>query len=81
MASELYHKIDQVNFNWELLVNDNAGSIFKHKLLLKVFLYFSIRVACNAACTWIIVCRVDRLRALHDKPRNYHKNRSWRGIP
>ena len=33
-----YHKIDQVIFNWELLVTDNARSISKHMLLLKVFL-------------------------------------------
>ena len=35
----------------------------------------------NIECTWIIIGRVDRLQALHDKPRNNHKNRSWRGIP
>ena len=35
----LYHKIDQVIFNWELLITENARSISKHMLLLKVFLY------------------------------------------
>ena len=37
MAFEVYHKI--VISNWELLVTDNARSISKHMLLLKVFLY------------------------------------------
>ena len=53
MAFEVYHKIDQVIFKWELLVTDNAGSISKHMLLLKV------------ECTWINVGRVDRVQALH----------------
>ena len=39
MVFEVYHKIDQVILNWELLVADNARSISKHMLLLKVFLY------------------------------------------
>ena len=37
MAFEVYHKINQVIFNAELLVTDNARSISKHRLLLKVF--------------------------------------------
>ena len=44
MAFEVYHKI--VISNWELLVTDNAGSISKHMLLLKVFLY-SLGVTLN----------------------------------
>ena len=41
MAFEVYHKTNQVIFNLELLVTDNARSISKHMLLLKVFLYSS----------------------------------------
>ena len=41
MTFEVYHKIDQVTFNWELLVTDNAQSISKHMILLKVLLYSS----------------------------------------
>ena len=36
MAFKVYHKINQAIFNWELLVTDNALSISKHMLLLKV---------------------------------------------
>ena len=46
MAFEVYHKIDQVIFKWELLVTDNAGSISKHVLPLKVFPY-SLGVTLN----------------------------------
>ena len=35
MTFEVYRKIDQVIFNWELLVTDNTQSISKHMLLLK----------------------------------------------
>ena len=42
----LYHKINQVIFNRELLVTDNAQSISEHMLLLKDFLY-SLRVTLN----------------------------------
>ena len=38
-AFEVYHKIDQVVFKWELLVAENAQSISKRMLLLKVLLY------------------------------------------
>ena len=58
MAFEVCHKIDQVTFNWELLVTDNARSISKHMLLLKGFLY-SLGVTLNvneqlpkASATW-----------------------------
>ena len=37
-AFKIYHKVDQVIFNWELLATDNARSISKHMLLLKTFL-------------------------------------------
>ena len=43
---KVYHKIDQVIFKWELLVTNNALSIPKHMLLLKVFFY-SLRVVLN----------------------------------
>ena len=46
MAFEVYHKKNQVIFNWELLLTDNARSISKHMLLLKVFLY-SLGVTLN----------------------------------
>ena len=49
MAFEVYHKteqVEQVIFNRELLVTDNARSISKHMLLLKVFLY-SLGVTLN----------------------------------
>ena len=39
MAFKVYHKIDQVIFNSELLVTDNARRISEHMLLVKVFLY------------------------------------------
>ena len=39
MTFEVYQKINQAIFNWELLVTDNAQSVSKHMLLLKVFLY------------------------------------------
>ena len=39
MAFEVCHKIDQVTFNRELLVTDNAQSFSKLMLFLKVFLY------------------------------------------
>ena len=42
----LYHKINQVIFNGELLVTGNARSISKHMLLLKDFLY-SLGVTLN----------------------------------
>ena len=54
MPSEIWHKIDQVIFNWELLVTDNARS----------FQSFPLFIRCNVECTWIIVGRVDRLEAL-----------------
>ena len=43
---KVYHKIVQVIFNRELLVTDNARSMSKHTLLLKVFLY-SLGVTLN----------------------------------
>ena len=43
---KVHHKIDQVIFNRELLVTDNARSMSKHTLLLKVFLY-SLGVTLN----------------------------------
>ena len=46
MAFEVYRKIDQVIFKRELLVADNAGSISKYMLLLKVFPY-SLGVTLN----------------------------------
>ena len=39
---KVYRKIVQVIFNRELLVTDNAGSISKHMLLLKVFPYLLV---------------------------------------
>ena len=39
MTFEVYQKINQAIFNWELLVTDNAQSVSKHVLLLKGFLY------------------------------------------
>ena len=47
MAFEVYHKIDQVIFfKWEFLVTNNARSISKRMLLLKVFPY-SLGVTLN----------------------------------
>ena len=46
MAFEVYHTIDQVIFNWELSVTDNAQSISKQMLLLKASLY-SLGVTLN----------------------------------
>ena len=46
VAFGVNHKIDQGIFNWELLVTDNAQSISRHMLLLKIFLY-SLGVALN----------------------------------
>ena len=43
---KVYHKIVEVIFNRELLVTDNARSMSKHTLLLKVFLY-SLGVTLN----------------------------------
>ena len=47
MAFEVYHTIDQAIFKWELLVTDNAGSVSKPMLLLKVLPY-SLGVTLNA---------------------------------
>ena len=46
MLFEVCHKIDQAIFYWELLVTDNAESISKYVLFLKVFLY-SLGVTLN----------------------------------
>ena len=46
MAFEVYHKANQVIFNGELLVTDNALSFSNYMLLLKVFLY-SLGVTLN----------------------------------
>ena len=35
---EVCHKLDQVIFNWQLLVTDNARTISKHMLFLKILL-------------------------------------------
>ena len=71
MAFEVYRKINQVIFTWELLATENARSISKHMLLLKIFLYSRI----NVEWTWMIVGRTDRLQALHDEQRKNHKTR------
>ena len=68
------HKIDQLTFNQEISVTDYARSISAAQS-------FPLFIRSNVECTGIIVGRVDRLEALHDKPRNNHKNWSWRGIP
>ena len=46
MTFEVYHKVDQVIFNWELLAIDNARSISKQMFIIKVFLY-SLGVTVN----------------------------------
>ena len=46
MAFEVYHKINQVIFNGELLVIDSALIFSNYMLLLKVFLY-SLGVTLN----------------------------------
>ena len=73
-AFEVCHKIDQLTFNRELSVTDYAQS-------LSAAQSYPLFIRSNVECIAIIVGRVDRLQALHDKPRNNHKNRSWRGIP
>ena len=40
------HKFDPVYFDWELLVTDNARTISKHMLFLKILLY-SLGVTLN----------------------------------
>ena len=63
--------------HFQLLVTDNVGNISKHMLLLKGFLN-SLGVMLNVH-EYLIVSRIDHLQVLHDKQKNDHKNRSWRG--
>ena len=50
-----------------------------HEAFLNISLPLFIRS--NVECTWIIVGRIDHLQALHDKRKNNHNNRSWKGNP
>ena len=47
MAFEINHKIDQVIFNWELLVTDNARSISKHAPSQSLSLFIRRNVECT----------------------------------
>ena len=67
MAFEVYHKTEQVE-----------QVIFNWELLVT---FRTLFIRSDVECTWIIVGGVENLQALHDKPRNNHKNWSWRGIP
>ena len=50
-----------------------------HEAFLNISLPLFIRS--SVECTWIIVGRIDHLQALHDKRKNNHNNRSWKGNP